>query len=95
MFDFLKKILGTAQSRILRKYEKTVREINQWEEKLGALSEEELRHKTSEFRERLSKGETLNDFCQKLRCSQKCLPPLMWNGCPCFWLQSKMGHDPL
>lgn len=62
MFGFLKKIFGTAQDRILRKYRKTVALINDWDEKFQALSDEELRAKTKEFKERLAKGETLNDI---------------------------------
>jgi preprotein translocase subunit SecA len=60
MFGFLKKVFGTAQGRLLKKYGKLVSEVNRWEEKFQALSEEELRNKTVEFRERLDKGEPLD-----------------------------------
>jgi preprotein translocase subunit SecA len=62
MFDFLKKIFGTAQDRLLRKYGKIVTQVNAWEERFQALSDEELRHKTIEFKERYAKGETLDSL---------------------------------
>lgn len=62
MFDVLKKIFGTHQSRILNKYWKLVPQVNAWEEKFQKLSEDELRHKTIEFKERLAKGEPLDSL---------------------------------
>lgn len=62
MFGFLRKIFGSAQDRQIRRYFKTVETINTWEEKFQSLSDEELRAKTAEFRERLQKGETLDDL---------------------------------
>lgn len=62
MFGFLKKIFGTAQDRQVRKYRKIVEQVNQWDEKFNSLSDEELRHKTVEFRERYQKGETLDQL---------------------------------
>lgn len=62
MFGFLKKIFGTAQDRLLRKYFKTVGAVNAWDEKYKALTDEQLRYKTQEFRGRLQKGETLDDL---------------------------------
>lgn len=62
MFGWLKKIVGTAQDRTVRKYFKIVSEINRWEEKFKSLSDTELRSKTDEFRERLAKGETLDQL---------------------------------
>ncbi len=62
MLNLLKKIFGTAQDRILKKYEKTVREINRLEETLTPLSEEALRHKTVEMRERFVQGESLDQL---------------------------------
>jgi len=60
MFGILKKFFGTAQGRILRKYWKTVKQINQWEERFQALSDEELRNKTQEFKERIKGGESVD-----------------------------------
>lgn len=60
MFSWLKKIFGTAQDRILKKHSKVVSEINQWDLKFQSLSNEELKHKTVEFKERVQKGESLD-----------------------------------
>ena len=62
MFGLLKKIFGTAQSRLLKKYWKIVSQVNTCEEQLQALSDEDLRGKTAEFRQRLQEGETLDQI---------------------------------
>lgn len=62
MFGILKKIFGTAQDRLLRKYFKIVEEINRYDEQFKSLSDEALKNKTAEFRERLAKGETLDQI---------------------------------
>lgn len=62
MLSFLKKIFGSAQDRLVRKYFKTAQEINQWVEKFKPLSDDDLRKKTEEFRDRLNKGETLDQL---------------------------------
>ena len=62
MLGFLKKIFGTAQDRQLRKYFKTVEQVNEWDEKFKHLSDEQLRAKTAEFRERFQTGETLEQL---------------------------------
>jgi len=62
MFDSLKKIFGTAQHRILKKYEKLVLQVNKYEEKLHSFSDEALRNKTVEFRQRLAEGESLDQL---------------------------------
>lgn len=60
MFGLLKKIFGSAHDRLLNKYRKLVNEVNVEEKKLQSLSDDALRQKTVEFRERLGKGETLD-----------------------------------
>lgn len=60
MFGFLKKIFGSAQDRIVRRYFKTVESINEWDRKLDMLSDEALKAKTEEFRQRISQGESLD-----------------------------------
>ena len=62
MFGFLKKIFGTAQDRLLKKYYKIVDGVNAFDEKFKPLSDDELRNKTFEFRNRFDKGETLDDL---------------------------------
>jgi preprotein translocase subunit SecA len=62
MFGLVKKIFGTHQSRLLKKFSKLVPLINQWEEKFQPLSDEEMLQKTAEFKERLSKGESIDSL---------------------------------
>lgn len=62
MFGLLKKIFGTHQSRLLKKYWRLVPQVNAWEVKYQTLSEDELRHKTVEFKERLANGESLDSL---------------------------------
>jgi preprotein translocase subunit SecA len=62
MFGFLKKIFGTAQDRQVRKYFKIVQHVNEWDAKFQSLTDEQLRNKTAEFKERLSKGESLDSL---------------------------------
>ena len=58
----LKKLLGTANQRYIKKLQKTVEQINALEPELSQLSDEELKARTAWFKERLSKGETLDDL---------------------------------
>lgn len=60
MFGFLKKIFGSAQDRLRRKYTKMVQEVNHWDNKFQELSDEALRAKTQEFRDRYKNGESLD-----------------------------------
>jgi preprotein translocase subunit SecA len=60
VLNFLTRLFGSRNDRIVRGYEATVRKANALESALQALSDEALRAKTDEFRERLSKGEQLN-----------------------------------
>ena len=72
MFGCIKKIFGTAQSRTLKKYSKIVREVTAFEERFQSLSEQELRAKTSEFRERYAKGEALDALLPEAYAVVKC-----------------------
>ncbi len=56
----LKKIFGSRNDRLIRQYSQKVRAINALEPKIQALSDEELRGKTDEFRLRVDKGESLD-----------------------------------
>lgn len=58
----LKTLLGDPNARKLKKYQPYVTEINLLEEDIQALSDEELKGKTAEFKQRLAKGETLDDI---------------------------------
>ncbi|HEX2578883.1 MAG TPA: preprotein translocase subunit SecA [Rhabdochlamydiaceae bacterium] len=62
MFDLLKQLFGTQQTRLIKKYQKIVRQVNLEEQKLAALTDEQVKAKTGQFRERLVKGETLDDI---------------------------------
>ncbi len=55
----LKKIFGSRNDRLIRQYSQTVRSISAFEPKIQALTDEELRGKTDEFRQRIAGGETL------------------------------------
>ena len=58
--NFLTKIFGSRNDRLLKQYRKTVVQINAMEPALEGLSDEALRAKTQEFKERVAKGETLD-----------------------------------
>jgi len=58
----LAKIIGTKNERELKKLRPIVQRINELEPKIQKLSDEELARKTIEFKERLSKGETLDEL---------------------------------
>ena len=62
MLNLLTRLFGSRNDRIVKGYEATVRKANALESALQALSDEALRAKTDEFRERLRKGEALNDL---------------------------------
>ena len=56
------KLFGTRSQRELKKIQPLVDKILQLEEEYKNLSEEDLRAKTSQFKERLAQGETLDDL---------------------------------
>ena len=58
----LKRILGTKNERDVRKLRPLVARINELEKGLQSLSDDALKAKTAEFRERLAKGATLDDL---------------------------------
>lgn len=58
----LKKLFGSKNEREIKRMLKTVSTVNAFEEKMVALSDEQLRGKTAEFKERLAKGETLDQL---------------------------------
>ena len=62
MIEILKKIFGSRNDRLLKTYRKTVAQINALEPEMSALSDEQLRGKTHEFKERLVQGATLDDL---------------------------------
>ena len=58
----LSKIFGDPNEKELKKLQPTIEKINSFEPGLEKLSDEELKEKTVEFKERLKKGETLDDL---------------------------------
>ena len=58
----LTKIFGTHSERELKRINPIVDKVEGYREKMQALSDEELRGKTKEFKERLEKGEPLDDL---------------------------------
>ncbi|MBB65374.1 MAG: preprotein translocase subunit SecA [Waddliaceae bacterium] len=62
MFGLLKRLFGTAQSRQVKKFRSIVNEVNRWDEEYKSLSDEELKAKTNEFRQRISNGETVDQL---------------------------------
>ncbi len=58
----IKSVLGDPMERVLNQYRATVEKINALEPTLKALSDEDLRAKTDEFKARLAQGETLDDL---------------------------------
>lgn len=60
--SLLKKVFGSRNDRLLKQYRQTVARINALEPAMQALSDEALAAKTQEFRDRLGKGERLDDL---------------------------------
>lgn len=56
------KIFGTHSQRELKRIEPIVQKVESYDEAMQKLSDEELKHKTIEFKERLANGETLDDI---------------------------------
>ena len=55
-----KKIFGSRNERLLKQYSRSVRKINELEPPISRLSDDQLRAKTEEFRNRYKQGETLD-----------------------------------
>ena len=60
--SLITKIFGTRSQREIKKIQPTVDKILSLEEQYKALSEEELKAKTQQFKDRLDQGETLDDI---------------------------------
>ena len=60
--SILNKILGSSNSRKLKKMNRTVAVINSLENSLESLTDEELREKTGEFKQRIEEGVSLDDI---------------------------------
>ncbi len=60
--NFLTRLFGSRNERLLRKLRKVVEQINALEPQFESLSDEQLTAKTQEFRDRHQKGETLDQL---------------------------------
>ena len=58
--NFLTKLFGSRNDRLLKQYRKTVARINAMEPEYEKLSDEALRAKTQEFKDRVANGEALD-----------------------------------
>ena len=59
---FMEKIFGDLNTKEVKKVEKIVDKVESYDEAMQALTDEELKAKTPEFKERLKNGETLDDL---------------------------------
>ncbi len=59
---FLTRLFGSRNERLLRQYRRNVQRINALEPQFEKLSDEQLRAKTVEFRERVAAGTSLDDI---------------------------------
>ena len=62
MLSILKKLFGTANDRTVKKLFSEIAKINSLEPAIQKLSDEELKNKTLEFKEKLKNGATLDDI---------------------------------
>jgi preprotein translocase subunit SecA len=62
MLGFAKNLFGSSNDRKVKAMQARVAKINALEPQISALSDDQLRAKTDEFRARLEKGETLDDL---------------------------------
>ena len=62
MANFLTRIFGSRNQRLLRQYSRVVKLINGFEAELQGLNDDRLRAKTEEFKSRFEAGETLQDL---------------------------------
>lgn len=63
MINFvIKKIFGSVNDRAIKSYIPLINQINEFEADISKLSDENLKNKTQEFKDRLKKGETLDDI---------------------------------
>ncbi|HGG58392.1 MAG TPA: preprotein translocase subunit SecA [Gammaproteobacteria bacterium] len=57
-----RKVFGSRNERLIKRYRKVVDRINALEPELESLSDDELKAKTPEFKKRIEAGETLDDL---------------------------------
>ena len=60
--NFLTQIFGSRNDRLLKQYRRTVERISALEPEFEKLTDDQLRAKTQEFKDRIAKGEALDDL---------------------------------
>ena len=62
VFNFLTKVFGSKNERELKQIQPLVEKINALEPEVQVLHDEQLKARTAEFKQRLDRGETLDDL---------------------------------
>ncbi len=62
VLNFLTKLFGSSNDRILKQIQPIIDQINEFEPQIQALSDTRIGEKTTEFKNRLAKGETLDNI---------------------------------
>ncbi|MBH32455.1 MAG: preprotein translocase subunit SecA [Gammaproteobacteria bacterium] len=62
MKNFLKKIFGSRNERVLKKYAAVLNQVNSYEEKISLLQDEQFKNETNKLKERVSSGESLEEI---------------------------------
>jgi len=60
--NILNKVLGSSNSRKLKKMRRSINQVNSFEGELEQLSDQALRDKTTEFKQRLDSGESIDQL---------------------------------
>ncbi len=60
--SFLTKLFGSRNERLLKKYDSRIDQINSFEEAIKSLSDDSLQAKTTEFKQRVTDGESLDNL---------------------------------
>ena len=60
--NIVRKVFGSRNDRVIKKYLKVADKINQLEIEFEQLSDEQLKEKTSEYKQRYQDGETLDSL---------------------------------
>lgn len=77
MIDLLLKLMGDPNANKVKKMMPIVEHINKLEPEMEALSDDELRAKTQEFKEQLAKRETSSDFKKDRILEKKVLDEIL------------------
>jgi len=62
VLGLIKTLVGSSNDRLLKQYRKVVSKVNSLESDIQALDDEALKAKTTEFKERVAGGESLDDL---------------------------------